>query len=361
MLEVISNWYKRKFSDPNSLMLLLLIVFALAFFYLLGNILMPFIVAVVIAYLLDAPVTKMVSLGLRRWLASAVTLFVFFCICMIATFSLLPIITKQTANLIREVPLIWESATLWINTLPSKYPSLIEVDYLNSFMLSLNDKVGEFVEQFVSTSFNSLGNLAIILIYIVLVPLMVFFMLKDKALFLKSISNLLPTERKLISQVGEEMNMQIANYIRGKVIEIVIVGVVSAVAFSLLDLRFAILLGVLVGFSVLIPYIGAAVVTIPVSVVALFQFGLSSEFWYVFVVYGIIQTLDGNLLVPILFSEAVSLHPLYIIIAVLLFGGIWGFWGVFFAIPLATLVKALFTAWSHPLQKQEGKESATAS
>ncbi|MFT5711748.1 MAG: putative permease [Glaciecola sp.] len=127
-----------------------------------------------------------------------------------------------------------------------------------------------------------------------------------------------------------------------------------------MDLRYSLLLGVLVGFSVLIPYIGAAVVTIPVAIVALFQFGVTPEFWYLMLVYTIIQALDGNLIVPVLFSEAVSLHPLYIIIAVLVFGGMWGFWGVFFAIPLATLVKAVMTAWSSPTQLEfepESKES----
>jgi putative permease len=142
------------------------------------------------------------------------------------------------------------------------------------------------------------------------------------------------------------MNVQIANYIRGKVIEIIIVGAVSCITFAIMDLRYSLLLGVLVGLSVLIPYIGAAVVTIPVAVVAMFQWGITPEFWYLMVAYGIIQALDGNLLVPILFSEAVSLHPLYIIVAVLFFGGLWGFWGVFFAIPLATLVKAVVSAWS---------------
>jgi putative permease len=184
----------------------------------------------------------------------------------------------------------------------------------------------------------------------VLVPLMVFFMLNDKKAFVRSILALLPKERRLITQVGEEMNTQIANYIRGKVIEIVIVGAITSIAFYILDLRYAILLGVLVGFSVLIPYIGAAFITIPVAIVGLFQFGFTSEFGYLMVIYFIIQALDGNLLVPILFSEAVSLHPLYIIVAVLLFGGLWGFWGVFFAIPLATLVKALITAWSTPME-----------
>ncbi|MBS5278124.1 MAG: AI-2E family transporter, partial [Haemophilus parainfluenzae] len=66
--------------------------------------------------------------------------------------------------------------------------------------------------------------------------------------------------------------------------------------------------------------------------------------WYLIVAFAVSQLLDGNLLVPYLFSEVVNLHPLVIIISVLIFGGLWGFWGVFFAIPLATLVKAEINA-----------------
>ncbi|MEC8207788.1 MAG: AI-2E family transporter, partial [Pseudomonadota bacterium] len=138
----------------------------------------------------------------------------------------------------------------------------------------------------------------------------------------------------------------IMNYIRGKVFEILIVGTASFIAFAVLDLRYAALLGVLVGLSVLIPFVGAALVTIPVAAVALFQFGLETQFWTILIIYGVIQALDGNVLVPLLFSEAVDLNPVFIIVAVLFFGGLWGFWGVFFAIPLASLVKALINAWS---------------
>ena len=104
-------------------------------------------------------------------------------------------------------------------------------------------------------------------------------------------------------------------------------------------------LALAVGFSVVIPYIGAAVVTIPVLLIGFLQWGLGSEFYTLMVVYGVIQALDGNVLVPLLFSEAVNLHPVAIILAVLVFGGFWGFWGIFFAIPLATLVKAVLSAW----------------
>ncbi len=130
-----------------------------------------------------------------------------------------------------------------------------------------------------------------------------------------------------------------------KVIEILIVGASTTIAFIFLDLQYALLLGVLVGLSVLVPYVGATGVTFPVMLVALFQFGLTSEFGYVMLAYGIIQALDGNVIVPLLFSEAVNLHPVIIIIAVIFFGGLWGFWGIFFAIPLATLVKAVINAW----------------
>ncbi len=196
-----------------------------------------------------------------------------------------------------------------------------------------------------SASLSSLINVVAILIYAILVPLMVFFMLKDKQILMGGLRRFLPRNRTLVNRVWVEMNEQILNYIRGKVIEILIVGVISYVAFAMLGLRYSVLLAVAVGFSVLIPYIGAAAVTVPVAMVALFQWGLTPEFTWLMVVYTVIQVLTGNVLEPILFSEALNLHPVAIIIAVLVFGGLWGFWGVFFAIPLATLVKAVLNAW----------------
>ena len=149
----------------------------------------------------------------------------------------------------------------------------------------------------------------------------------------------------MLSKIWEEMNQQVANYVRGKAVEILVVGSVSYVAFIILGLNYAALLAVLVGFSVVIPYIGAAVVTLPIAMIGYVQWGWSSEFMTLMVVYGVIQALDGNVLVPLLFSETVNLHPVAIILAVLVFGGIWGVWGVFFAIPLATLIKAILNAW----------------
>jgi putative permease len=120
---------------------------------------------------------------------------------------------------------------------------------------------------------------------------------------------------------------------------------VSWIAFRLLGLQYAVLLAAVTGVSVLIPYVGATVVALPVALVAYFQFGLAAQFYWVMLAYGVIQFLDGNVLVPLLFSEAVNLHPVAIIVAILFFGGLWGFWGIFFAIPLATVIQAILRAW----------------
>ena len=94
--------------------------------------------------------------------------------------------------------------------------------------------------------------------------------------------------------------------------------------------------------------------TIPIALIAFFQWGLTAQFGYLLLAYQVIQILDGNVLVPVLFSEVVNIHPLAIIIAVVFFGGIWGIWGVFFAIPLATVVQAILNTWPKIQQDSEG-------
>ena len=217
---------------------------------------------------------------------------------------------------------------------------------------NLRSRLSGVGESVVKYSLASLVGLMTLAIYLVVVPLMVFFLLKDKQQMLDAVRRVLPRNRGLAGQVWSEMNQQITNYIRGKVLEMVVVGVATWIAFVVLGLNYALLLAVLVGLSVLIPYIGALAATLPVICVGLFQWGLGSDFWTMMVVYLIIQALDGNVLVPVLFSEAVNLHPLVIIMAVVIFGGLWGFWGVFFAIPLATLIKAVVHAWPDTLRTE---------
>ncbi|WP_338365624.1 AI-2E family transporter [uncultured Pseudoalteromonas sp.] len=346
MFEYVKTWYERKFSDPHSVTLLFLLIALAALLYFFGALIVPVLVALVIAYLLDWPVVHLERIGLKRFSATVIVMLVFTGVMLTLILVIGPVLWQQTSNLVQETPHMVEQGKSFLMALPQQYPSLISAEQVQAIVASVEAKALEFGQVIVSFSLTSLKDVVAWLIYLVLVPLLVFFMLKDKLELTSSAATLIPQQRRLILQVWHEMNQQIMNYIRGKVFEILIVGGTAFIAFTVLDLRYAALLGVLVGFSVLIPFVGAALVTIPVAAVALFQFGLETQFWTILIIYGVIQALDGNVLVPLLFSEAVDLNPVFIIVAVLFFGGLWGFWGVFFAIPLASLVKALINAWS---------------
>ncbi len=346
MFKLFNDWYTRKFSDPHAVTLVVILICSFLFIALFSQLLMPVLVALSIAFLLDLPVNKMVELKLSRTGSTALVVGTFVGVMLIAMLGLMPIIWKQSSSLLQEVPHMVSEGQRYLLTLPEQYPDIIQASQIETFISTVKDKLLEWGEVALKASLNSISDLVALMVYLILVPLMVFFFLKDKSDLLSGFSRFLPKERRMATQVGKEMNQQIMNYIRGKVIEILIVGISTTIAFVFLDLSYSVLLGVLVGLSVLVPYVGATVVTIPVFLVALFQWGFSNELGYVMLAYGIIQAIDGNIIVPLLFSEAVNLHPVTIIIAVILFGGLWGFWGVFFAIPLATLVKAVINAWS---------------
>ncbi|MBE3668253.1 AI-2E family transporter [Vibrio navarrensis] len=353
MFEMISRWYKRRFSDPHAASLVAILLFGFITIYFFGHLIAPLLVAIVLAYLLEWPVAQMHRLGVPRTIAVVSVILLFVGIMFVALFGLIPTIWTQVGNLINDIPSMYTGLQKFIATLPERYPELANLQIVESIATNAKNKVLGMGESVVKGSLASLISIATLAVYLILVPLLVFFLLKDKDEMMSTASGLLPKNRRLANKVWHEMNEQISNYIRGKVLEILIVGGVSYVTFAVLNLRYSVLLAVAVGFSVLIPYIGAAAVTVPVAIVALFQWGISSEFYTLLIAYAIIQALDGNVLVPVLFSEAVNLHPVAIIVAVLVFGGLWGFWGVFFAIPLATLVKAVWKA----LPSQEGQEA----
>lgn len=353
MIEYIVSWYKEKFSDPHVVSLSLFIVASFLMLYFFSDLLMPVMVAIVIAFLLEGAVKRFIKLGLKRNYAVIVVMLIFTGIGLFTLLGFIPVLWQQTSNLVQEVPTMLSKGNAYLLHLPEQYPELVQADQIAAIITAVKTKLLEWGQLILEVSLNSISDVVALLIYLILVPLMVFFFLKDKTDMLTNLTRFLPKERRLTSQVATEMHQQIHNYIRGKVIEIIIIGVASTVAFALLDLRYSVLLGALVGLSVLVPYVGATVVTIPVVLVGLFQWGVSPEFGYVMLAYGIIQIIDGNILVPLLFSEAVNLHPVAIIIAVILFGGLWGFWGVFFAIPLATLVKAIINAWPESEQLKE--------
>ena len=350
MVAVLQKWMDRFFADEEALILLMLIFAALLLVVTMGDVLAPVIASIILAFLMQGMIVQLTKRNVSRSVAVAIAYTIFIGVFVAVLFLLLPLAWQQLAKLFQELPVMIGQGQQLLLVSPEQYPELITHSQIQELVELAKSELGGFGQWLLSFSFSNLGNVVGLLIYIVLVPILVFFFLRDRASLLGWLASYLPHKRPILNKVWVEMNDQVANYMRGKAIEIIIVGIVSFVAFSALGMNYAALMALLVGLSVLIPYIGAAVVTIPVAMVGFFQWGTSSEFMTLIVVYAIIQALDGNVLVPLLFSEAVNLHPIAIILAVLVFGGLWGLWGVFFAIPLATLIKAVLNAWpSHQI------------
>jgi putative permease len=349
---IFSKWAERYFSDEEAVILLIMLVLGFAAVIWFGSMLAPFFTALVLAFLLQGLVNLLVRRRVPDKLAVGIVFLGFISVMLALAFLLMPLLWNQTVNLVQETPKMISSGQQWLDDLQARYPNIVTPDQIQSGISAVTKEFNNYAQQALSLSLASLGNVVGLIVYLVLVPILIFFMLKDRQKLVGFMLSMMPDKRGLMSRIWNEMDDQIANYVRGKVVEIIIVGMVTFITFSYFGLPYSALLAVLVGFSVLVPFIGAAVATLPVAAVAGFHFGLTDQFAYVVIAYGIIQALDGNVLVPVLFSEAVNLHPVSIILAVLFFGGVWGFWGIFFAIPLATLLKALVTAWPRGMKSQ---------
>jgi len=345
MFEYINSWYRRYFTDPQAALLVVLLVVGFAIVFTMGKMLAPLIAAIIIAYLLEGPVQKTQKKLTSRSLSVYIVFILFMTFLGFLLVGLLPILSRQLSQFLQEVPYMIANGQELLLKLPEKYPEIISEAAVREVIHAIKGGVSDLGQNVLSISLASIPAIISVLVYLILVPVMIFFFLKDKEIIISWLTRFLPTERQLITEIWHEMDGQIGNYVRGKANEILIVFAVSFVLFTLLDLNYASLLALAVGLSVLIPYIGAAVVTLPVALVGYFQWGLDSHFMWLMISYMILQFLDGNILVPVLFSDAVNLHPIAIIVAILVFGGLWGFLGVFFAIPLATLVKALINIW----------------
>lgn len=345
ILDWIADWTRRVLPNSQAVSFAIALTVGTILVITLGQMLMPVLAAGVIAYLLEALVGFAERRGLPR-LAAVIIVYVFFLAFVAFLFiGLLPLLYQQTAQLIGQLPVWITNGQALVMELPKRYPDYITSDQIDELVAALRGELINWSQNLLKYSYASLVSFITLIVYLILVPLLVFFFLKDRDRLLGWFKPYLPKDRNLSGRVWREVDEQLGNYVRGKFIEIMMLLIASYIVFSLMDLNYALLLSVLMGISVIIPYVGATLVTIPVLAVAFFQWGITDEFWYLVLAYTIIQGIDGVLLVPVLFSEVVNLHPVAIVVAILFFGGFWDFWGVFFAIPLATLVKAVLNAW----------------
>ena len=345
MIKLIKDWYTDNFTDPNQVSLALVLIFSIIVTYILVQTIAPILVAIVLAYMLEGLVQHLMKITkATRHFSVIVVFFLFLIISILTLFMLLPLLLDQLTLLVKSLPEIFNKSKQLILGLYDEN-EYIPKDYIDNIFLGLQGETSKVGNSIFTFSLASAGGLFAIIVYAILVPIMIFFMLFDKETINSWIARFFPKKLELTRRAYSELNLKIGNYIRCKFIEIMIVWISSFILFFALGLNYSLLLSFLCGLSVIIPYVGMIAVTIPIILVAYFQWALGYEFWYVIIGHLLIQAVDGNVVVPILFSDAVNIHPFAILLSILFFGSVWGIWGVFFAIPLAVLISTILNVW----------------
>ena len=341
-------YVRERFSDPQVVLLAMLALLGVAIFYFLGHLLAPALASLVLAYLLDSLVRWLTRLGLPRLPAVTLVFIGFMLLVALTVIFVAPLLAQQIAQLINKLPSILQRGQQELMRLPQQYPGVISEEQLKDGVLMLKTEVIKLSQAFLAVSLTWVRGVVHSVIYLILIPLLIFFFLKDKDMLLAWVKSILPQHRYLADCVWSEVNQQTGNYIRGKVWEILLLWATTYVAFLLLGLDFALLLSFVASVTVVIPYVGVVFSTVPIALVAYAQFGWTAQAAWPLLVYFLLHMVDGNLIAPLLFAHVVAVHPVGIIIALLVFGGLWGVLGIFFAIPLATLVQALARALLNP-------------
>ena len=345
MFEQVNKVLKNIFSNEETIIFSLAILLFFLVISFFGSILTPFMISIVVAYLLVGMQKKIQSYDISANVALIITFSVFIITGAALLIWLVPLLYIQLQAFILDVPNLINNFLDFISGLPAKFPDLVSSEQISIFFQAVSEEVSAIAQNIVKSSISGIQSAITFLLYIILFPILVYFFLFDRKNIIEGFIKIIPGKREMLTNIWAEMDIQLSNYVRGKTIEIFIVGIAAAIIFASLGLKYSALLSVLVGLSVIIPYVGAFLVTIPIVVVGLLQFGLGTEFYLLIGLYLLLQALDGNLLVPIIFSETVKLHPVVIILAVFIFGSMFGFWGVFFSIPIATFIKAVWNAW----------------
>lgn len=379
MISLFKNWYLRHFSTPGTIefALVLLCIFLIVYYFmwLVG----PLVVALCIAYCLDGVVRFLTrKCYMSRTVASSVTMLFFIGLSVSILVFVVPKLLQQGSQFYQTLQsisaqnistergedfdsIVTSNILPFVENLPDPLPSMMtegEIkELVNKARLALISNVSNI---FNNQIMPSVVNVMSFLVYLVIVPIFTFLMLSNKSqLQSRFVTYILPSNQRIIHEFWPQLTKQIEGYMRGKLIHITIVSIVNTVAFISFGLHYAILLGIGVGLSVVIPYVGAVIITIPILLVSVFQFGFGYTLVWLLAVYIIIQLLDSNVLTPMLFSKAMNLDAFSILASILIFGGLWGFWGVFFSIPLATFIRTIIVNWPSsspvPLVQEEKK------
>ena len=319
-------------------------IFCLAV-YALKSVLMPFIVGILIGYLLNPFTAKFEKFGLNRTIATLLVLSIILLISIPAIIILFTVINEQLMRFTASIPDYITTLTAkidpFLQNLQKDFPS-ISADKIKEGLkeeAANNLKIlSNILKKLISGSFAIINILSLLLI----TPIVAFYMLRDWRPFVIRVDNLLPRQSKTtIRGIAKDIDKTIAGFLRGQISVCLILGAFYSICLHFIGLELGILVGFLAGIISFIPYVGAITGLIISLLIAFAQFDNYTPIIQVAIVFGIGQFLEGNFLTPKFIGENVGLHPVWVIFALLAGGALLGFLGLLIAIPVAAIIGVL--------------------
>lgn len=309
--------------------------------WLLGDVLLPFVLGAALAYFLDPVADRLERLGLSRVAATSVIALIAVLIFVLLVLSIIPTLIQQLMALIESAP---EMSKKLQGFLVDRFPELADrTSTLRQTLAELGETVkaqgGKVVGGLIQTAF---GAVSIVLVLLV-APVVTFYLLLDWDRMIARADALLPRQHiDSIRQIASEIDMTLAGFLRGQVMVCLILGAFYAIALMAAGLQYGLIVGSLAGAITFIPYIGALFGGVLAIGLALFQFwGDWFSIGIVVAIFAVGQFAEGNILSPKLVGQSVGLHPVWLLLALSAFGSLFGFVGMLVAVPVAAVIGVL--------------------
>jgi predicted PurR-regulated permease PerM len=317
----------------------------IALIFALGDILLPFVAGMAIAYFLDPACDKLEALGCSRIVATSLITFVFFAVFIAVLMLLIPLISAQLIHFVERVPgyfaTLREKSVLLMGLVESRLAEE-QIQQLESIFASASKQVLSYAAGFTNHLISGIGSIFSLLSLAVITPVVTFYLLRDWDRIVAKIDSLLPRDRAdLIREQARLINETLAGFARGQALVCLLLGIFYAVGLSVVGLEFGMVVGFVTGLMSFVPYFGMLFGFAAGMGIAIAQFGELGPILMVAAVFGAGQIFEGNFLTPKLVGDRVGLHAVWIIFALLAGGAIFGFLGVMLAVPVMAVIGVL--------------------
>lgn len=335
------NW-KNIFKVILFFIVLSIIVALFKAYPILGSTLSAFLIAVLLAYLLNPLVNKLEKMKINRYLGTAIVYLLLLFIIVGLGFLVIPSLIDQAENFLRNLPkmtnygLNWIKETLDKNNLYNTDIYFQAENAVKDYISSSSSKILDWSAGLLSSVTASIG----FLLTLVLIPIITFFLLTDKEKIFDSIKRIFPKKYyEDANLLYHEIDESMSNFVRGRILMAVFVGIVTMIALLIMRVDFAVVIGIITMISDIIPYVGPFVGFLPAAIFSLMVSPMKVV--WVGIVFFLINWVENNILGPKLLGESTGIHPIVILISIIIGGGMFGVWGMILSVPFVSLMMIL--------------------